>query len=97
MSCASGTIAVGEAFHAIRAGRADVMVAGGAEAPLAADPMEARDVANAHPIVVATLEQLQRGNRRDGAPDTASNGPRIELDHLAPNVRENLRALGYLE
>jgi len=35
MSCASGTIAVGEAFHTIRNGRADVMVAGGAEAPLA--------------------------------------------------------------
>ncbi len=35
MSCASGTIAVGDAFHAIRAGLADVMLAGGAEAPLA--------------------------------------------------------------
>jgi 3-oxoacyl-[acyl-carrier-protein] synthase II len=35
MSCASGTIAVGDAFHAIRAGQADVMLAGGAEAPLA--------------------------------------------------------------
>src|SRR5437667_310161 len=35
ISCASGTIAVGDAFHAIRAGRADVMLAGGAEAPLA--------------------------------------------------------------
>src|SRR3989442_1590128 len=35
MSCASGTIAVGEAFHVVRDGRADVMVAGGAEAPLA--------------------------------------------------------------
>ncbi|HEY6853758.1 MAG TPA: beta-ketoacyl-ACP synthase II, partial [Gemmatimonadales bacterium] len=35
MSCASGTIAVGDAFHAIRAGRADVMLAGGSEAPLA--------------------------------------------------------------
>jgi 3-oxoacyl-[acyl-carrier-protein] synthase II len=34
MSCASGTIAVGEAFHAIRDARADVMLAGGAEAPL---------------------------------------------------------------
>lgn len=34
MSCASGTIAVGEAFHAVREARADVMLAGGAEAPL---------------------------------------------------------------
>jgi 3-oxoacyl-[acyl-carrier-protein] synthase II len=35
MSCASGTIAIGEAFHAVRDGRADVMLAGGAEAPIA--------------------------------------------------------------
>lgn len=35
MSCASGTIAVGDAFHAVRDGRADVMLAGGVEAPLA--------------------------------------------------------------
>lgn len=35
MSCASGTLAVGDAFQTIRDGRADVMVAGGAEAPLA--------------------------------------------------------------
>ena len=35
MSCASGAIAIGEAFRAITRGEADVMVAGGAEAPLA--------------------------------------------------------------
>jgi len=35
MSCASGTIAIGEAFRAVRRGDAEVMVAGGAEAPLA--------------------------------------------------------------
>jgi 3-oxoacyl-[acyl-carrier-protein] synthase II len=35
MSCASGTIAVGDAFRQIRDGYADVMLAGGAEAPLA--------------------------------------------------------------
>jgi 3-oxoacyl-[acyl-carrier-protein] synthase II len=35
MSCASGAIAIGEAFRAIVRGEVDVMVAGGAEAPLA--------------------------------------------------------------
>ena len=35
MSCASGAIAIGEAFRAIIRGEVDVMVAGGAEAPLA--------------------------------------------------------------
>ena len=35
MSCASGTIAVGDAFRQIRDGYADIMIAGGAEAPLA--------------------------------------------------------------
>jgi 3-oxoacyl-[acyl-carrier-protein] synthase II len=35
MSCASGTLAIGEGFRLIRDGYADVMVAGGAEAPLA--------------------------------------------------------------
>jgi 3-oxoacyl-[acyl-carrier-protein] synthase II len=35
MSCASGAIAIGEAYRAIVRGEADAMVAGGAEAPLA--------------------------------------------------------------
>ncbi len=35
MSCASGTIAVGEAFRLIREGTSDMAVAGGVEAPLA--------------------------------------------------------------
>jgi 3-oxoacyl-[acyl-carrier-protein] synthase II len=35
MSCASGAIAVGDGFRAIRDGRADVMLVGGVEAPLA--------------------------------------------------------------
>jgi 3-oxoacyl-[acyl-carrier-protein] synthase II len=35
MSCASGTIALGDAFRQVRDGYADVMIAGGAEAPLA--------------------------------------------------------------
>jgi 3-oxoacyl-[acyl-carrier-protein] synthase II len=35
MSCASGAMAIGEAFRTIQRGAADVMLAGGAEAPLA--------------------------------------------------------------
>jgi 3-oxoacyl-[acyl-carrier-protein] synthase II len=35
MSCASGTIGIGEGFRAIRDGYADIMITGGAEAPLA--------------------------------------------------------------
>lgn len=35
MSCASGTIAIGDALRCIRRGEADVMLAGGVEAPLA--------------------------------------------------------------
>jgi 3-oxoacyl-[acyl-carrier-protein] synthase II len=35
MSCASGTMAIGEGFRQIRDGYADVMLAGGAETPLA--------------------------------------------------------------
>ena len=34
MSCASGAIAIGEAFRSIRRGEADLMLAGGTEAPL---------------------------------------------------------------
>ncbi|HEX8317924.1 beta-ketoacyl-ACP synthase II [Longimicrobium sp.] len=35
MSCASGAIAIGDGWRAIRAGEADVVIAGGVEAPLA--------------------------------------------------------------
>jgi len=34
MSCASGTIALGEAWRLIREGLADAAIAGGVEAPL---------------------------------------------------------------
>jgi len=43
-SCASGTVAIGEAFRVIREGRANVMIAGGAEAPIAPLTFGAFDV-----------------------------------------------------
>ena len=43
-SCASGTVAVGEAFRAIREGRTQVMIVGAAEAPLASLTYGAFDI-----------------------------------------------------
>jgi 3-oxoacyl-[acyl-carrier-protein] synthase II len=59
MSCASGTIAVGEAFHAIRVGRADVMLAGGAEAPLS-------------PLCFGAFAIIRAMSTRNDDPSTAS-------------------------
>ena len=58
MSCASGTIAVGDAFRAIRSGTADVMLAGGAEAPLA-------------PLCFGAFAVIRAMSTRNEAPDTA--------------------------
>jgi 3-oxoacyl-[acyl-carrier-protein] synthase II len=46
-SCASGTIALGEAFRHVRAGRATVMIGGAAEAPLSPLTFGAFDVLHA--------------------------------------------------
>ena len=59
MSCASGTIAVGEAFHAVRDGRADLMLAGGAEAPIA-------------PMTFAAFSIIRAMSTRNNDPATAS-------------------------
>jgi len=59
MSCASGTIAVGEAFRVIRSGDADIMLAGGAEAPLA-------------PLTFAAFANIRAMSTRNDDPATAS-------------------------
>jgi 3-oxoacyl-[acyl-carrier-protein] synthase II len=59
MSCASGTVAVGDAFRAIRAGDADVMLAGGAEAPLS-------------PLCFGAFAVIRAMSRRNDDPGTAS-------------------------
>lgn len=59
MSCASGTVAVGEALRAIRSGRADVMLAGGAEAPLS-------------PLCFGSFTIIRAMSTRNDDPGTAS-------------------------
>ena len=59
MSCASGTIAIGEAARAIRYGDADVMFAGGSEAPLA-------------PLCFGAFALIRSMSTRNDDPGTAS-------------------------
>ncbi|MBC7895016.1 MAG: beta-ketoacyl-ACP synthase II [Cytophagaceae bacterium] len=59
MSCASGTIAIGEAFRQIRDGYADVMIGGGAEAPLA-------------PLCFGAFALIRAMSTRNDDPATAS-------------------------
>ena len=59
MSCASGTIAVGDGFRAVRDGYADVMLAGGAEAPLA-------------PLCFGAFAIIRAMSTRNDDPTTAS-------------------------
>jgi 3-oxoacyl-[acyl-carrier-protein] synthase II len=59
MSCASGTIAVGDGLRAIQRGEADVMLCGGAEAPLA-------------PLCFGAFAVIRAMSTRNDDPGTAS-------------------------
>ncbi|GAC1691536.1 MAG: beta-ketoacyl-ACP synthase II [Gemmatimonadaceae bacterium] len=59
MSCASGTLAIGDAFRQIRDGYADVMLCGGAEAPLA-------------PLCYGAFALIRAMSTRNDDPGTAS-------------------------
>jgi 3-oxoacyl-[acyl-carrier-protein] synthase II len=59
MSCASGTMAIGDGFRAIARGEADVMLAGGAEAPLA-------------PLCFGSFAIIRAMSTRNDAPASAS-------------------------
>ncbi len=58
-SCVSGTDAVGCAFHRIRSGRADVVLAGGADAPIA-------------PVTYGCFTVIRSMSTRNDAPERAS-------------------------
>ncbi len=59
MSCASGTIAIGHALRAIAAGEADVVLAGGSEAPL-------------YPLCYGSFALIRAMSTRNDDPATAS-------------------------
>lgn len=59
MSCASGAIAIGDAFREVRRGSADVMLAGGVEAPLA-------------PLTFGAFAIIRAMSTRNDDPATAS-------------------------
>jgi 3-oxoacyl-[acyl-carrier-protein] synthase II len=57
-SCAAGAIAIGEAFHCIQRGTTDIMIAGGAEAPLS-------------PLVFGSFSMIRAMSTRNDTPETA--------------------------
>ena len=67
MSCASGAIAIGEAFRAIRRGEADLILAGGSEAPLA-------------PLTFGAFAIIRAMSSRNDDPATASRPFDLERD-----------------
>lgn len=60
MSCASGTIAIGDAFRVLQLDQADIMLAGGAEAPLS-------------PLCFGAFAIIRAMSTRNHKPDNASS------------------------
>lgn len=66
-SCASGTVSVGEALRYIRAGMADVVIAGGAESPLS-------------PLTFSAFDLIKTMSRFEGDPSRACRPFDLERD-----------------
>jgi len=66
-SCASGAMAIGQAFHAVRAGIVDAALAGGAEAPLA-------------PLTFGAFAMIRVLSSRNEDPATASRPFDVDRD-----------------
>lgn len=66
-SCASGAVAIGQAFHAVRSGTVDVALAGGSEAPLA-------------PLTFGAFAMIRVLSRRNDDPGSASRPFDVERD-----------------
>ena len=66
-SCASGAVAIGQAFHAIRSGEIDAALAGGAEAPLA-------------PLTFGAFAMIRVLSQRNDDPASASRPFDVDRD-----------------
>jgi 3-oxoacyl-[acyl-carrier-protein] synthase II len=66
-SCASGAMAIGQAFHAVRSGVVDAALAGGAEAPLA-------------PLTFGAFAMIRVLSARNADPGTASRPFDVDRD-----------------
>jgi 3-oxoacyl-[acyl-carrier-protein] synthase II len=66
-ACASSTESLVNAFESLRAGRADVVIAGGAEAVI-------------HPLTIAAFAAMQALSKRNDSPETASRPYSVDRD-----------------
>jgi 3-oxoacyl-[acyl-carrier-protein] synthase II len=66
-SCASGTVSIGEAYHLIKSGSIEAMLAGGAEAPLS-------------PLCFGAFDLIGAMSRRNATPERASRPFEKERD-----------------
>jgi hypothetical protein len=64
---------------------------------LALDPAERNDIADAHPIVVSTLDQMRRWMRRKHDAKLTRGEEAVDTESLDDEVEQNLRALGYID
>ncbi len=94
-SCASGAIAIGEAFRAVRAGEVDVAIAGGIEAPLAPLTFGAFALIKAMSTANACPERASRpfDTDRDGFV-MAEGAMLLVLEHLESAERRGARIYG---
>jgi len=94
-SCSAGTIALGEAFRLIRAGHADVVLAGGAEAPITPLSFGAFDVIRAMSTANDTPSRAYRPFDRDRDGFVMAEGAAVlALEELQHAVRRGATILG---
>jgi 3-oxoacyl-[acyl-carrier-protein] synthase II len=94
-SCSAGTIALGEAFRLIRAGHADVVLAGGAEAPITPLSFGAFDVIRAMSTANDKPSRAYRPFDRDRDGFVMAEGAAVlALEELQHAVRRGATIIG---